>query len=208
MGRPRVHTEETRDLLRAAAERLFVEGGPEALSVRAVAREAGTTTQAVYTLFGSRDGLLVDALACRAFEILAAGLDDLPATSDPAADLIEAGVSVFRRFVIEHPALYRVAFQRVVPGMEAGPELVAARSAAFAGLQERVRRVAEAGLLGSTSIQEACVAFNALCEGLANAELRGSVLAILPPGAEDDVWRASLATLIRGFGEGNRSEPG
>lgn len=199
MGRPRVHTEETRELLRAAAERLFEDGGPEALSVRAVAREAGTTTQAVYTLFGSRDALLVNSLACRAFEILAAGLRDLPTTGDPAADLIEAGVAVFRQLVVEHPALYRIAFQRVAPGLEAGPELVAARSAAFAGLQERVRRVGEVGLLQRTSIEDACVMFNAMCEGLANAELRGAKLPILPEGREEDAWRGSLTTLVRGL---------
>src|SRR5688500_6656710 len=151
MPRPRTHTEETREALRAAAERLFEEGGPEALSVRAVARAVGTTTQAVYTLFGSRDALLVDALACRAFEILAAGLRDLPTTDDPTADLIEAGVGVFRQFVADHSALYRIAFQRVAPGLEPGPELVAARSAAFAGLQDRVRRVWEGVQLQSTS---------------------------------------------------------
>ncbi|MGH9188406.1 MAG: TetR/AcrR family transcriptional regulator [Acidimicrobiales bacterium] len=88
-----------------------------------LAREVGTTTQAVYTRFGSRAGLLVDTLACRAFEILAAGLEDLPVTDDPTADLVEARVGVFRRFVLEHPALYRIAFQRVEPDLHAGPEL-------------------------------------------------------------------------------------
>jgi AcrR family transcriptional regulator len=200
-----VHTEETREALRAAAERLFAEGGPAALSVRALAREVGTTTQAVYTLFGSRDGLLVDALACRAFELLVAGLDDQPRTNDPAADLVEVGVSVFRPFVIEHPALFRIAFQRVAPDLHPGPELTQAREAAFARLQERVQRVADAGLLRNASIQEASIAFNAMCEGLANAELRSGVLPILPVGAEEATWRESLATLVRGFGAERRA---
>ena len=63
MGRPRVHDEATRATLRAVAEQLVAEGGAPALSVRAVAKKAGTSTRAVYSLFGSKEGLLVDALA-------------------------------------------------------------------------------------------------------------------------------------------------
>jgi AcrR family transcriptional regulator len=37
------------------AELLLSSGGPEAVSVRNVAQAAGTTTRAVYTVFGSKD---------------------------------------------------------------------------------------------------------------------------------------------------------
>jgi len=104
VGRPKEHSEQTRAELRAAAERLVAKGGPSALSVRAVAREAGTTTRAVYSLFGSRDGLLVDALAQGAFEFLFDEIGKLPETDDPAADLIAVGALAFRRLVLEHPA--------------------------------------------------------------------------------------------------------
>ena len=70
MGRPREHDEQTRAALLAAAEQIVADGGPAALSVRAVAEAAGTTTRAVYSLFGSKDGLLVEALARDAFEFL------------------------------------------------------------------------------------------------------------------------------------------
>ena len=130
MGRPREHNEQTRATLRAAAERLVAEGGADALSVRAVADEVGTTTPAVYSVFGSKDGL-VDALAQTAFEFLVAEIDELPETDDPVADLVDVGGVVFRRLVREHPALYRIAFQRIVPGLRAGPELTEARERAL-----------------------------------------------------------------------------
>jgi AcrR family transcriptional regulator len=202
VGRPREHNEETRDALRAAAERLVAEGGAAAFSVRAVAREVGTTTRAVYSLFGSKDGLLVDALAQRAFEFLADGIDELRETDDPVADLVAVGVPVFRRLVIVHPALYRIAFQRIVPGFRAGPELTEARERAFAQLLAKVRRVADAGLLGRKSVPEAAVEFNAMLEGLANAELRGTTLSILPAGGEERAWCEALTTVIRGFDAG------
>jgi hypothetical protein len=36
-------------------------------------------------------------------------------------------------------------------------------------------------------------------EGLANSELRGTILRILPAGEEERAWRDSLAALVRGF---------
>lgn len=198
MGRPREHDEQTRSALSAAAERLVAAGGPDALSVRAVANEAGTTTRAVYSLFGSKDGL-VDALAQKAFELLQTGLDELPQTDDPAGDLVEVGAGVFRPFVRKHPSLFRIGFQRIVPGLRAGPQLTEARQRALARLEAKVQRVADADLLGHKSVREATIEFNAMCEGLANAELRGRTLRILPHGDEERVWRDGLATLVRGF---------
>jgi AcrR family transcriptional regulator len=198
MGRPREHDEETRAALLAAAERLLAEGGPAALSVRAVADAAGTTTRAVYTLFGSKDGLLVESLARDAFAFLFTELGKLEETDDPAADLVENGVRVFRRLVLDHPALYRIAFQRVVPGLEASPELVATRQRAWEQLVARVARLGP-GLLGDKPPSEAAVEFNAMMEGLANAELRGAVLRLLPEGDEEQTWRNALTTVIRGW---------
>ena len=113
--------------MRAAAERCSQKVEPHTFSVRAVADEAGTTTRAVYSLFGSKDGLLTDALAQSAFEFLFTEIDALPVTDDPVSDLLDVG-RVFRRLVIEHPAWYRIAFQRVVPGLSPGPELSCTRT--------------------------------------------------------------------------------
>ena len=153
MGRPREHDDDTRVALRLAAERLVADGGPAAFSVRAVAEEAGTTTRAIYALFGSADGLLVDALAQAAFEFLADEIDNLAETDDPGADLVEVGVVVFRRLVVEHPALYRIAFQRIVRNLRPGPELTAARDRAFRALLGRVQRVGDAGGLAGKPVR-------------------------------------------------------
>jgi AcrR family transcriptional regulator len=199
MGRPRKHDDETRAALRAAAERLVASQGPGALSVRAVAEEAGTTTRAVYSLFGSKEGLLVDALAQGAFEFLFEEIGKLPETDDPAADLVAVGTRGFRRLVVEHPALYRIAFQRILPGLSPGPELAAARQRAWEQLNAKVARLAGAGLLGTRSVRQAAVEFNAMLEGLGNAELRGNVFRNLPEGGEEEAWRDALTALVRGF---------
>jgi AcrR family transcriptional regulator len=185
--------------LQAAAERLVARGGPGALTVRAVAREAGTTTRAVYSVFGSKEGLLADALAREAFDFLFTRIAALDETDDPVADLISVGVHGFRPLVVDHPVLYRVAFQRIVPGLDPGPELTKARERAWGQLLAKVGRVGDAGLLGGRSVREAAVEFNAMLEGLGNAELRGSVFRNLPEGGEEDAWRSALTTVVSGF---------
>jgi len=197
MGRPREHDEQTREQLRAAAERLVAAGGPDALSVRAVADEAGTTTRAVYSVFGSKEGL-VAALAQTAFEWLFDGIDRLPETDDPVADMIAIGTTVVRGLVRDHPALYRIAFQRIA-GLEPEPGLVAARQRAWVQLQDRMQRVKDAGLLGDKAVPDAARELNAMWEGLANAELRGDVLRIMPKENVEQAWADALATVLRGL---------
>ena len=193
MGRPREHDERTAAALLAAAERAVEEGGPEALSVRGIAAEVQTTTRAVYSLFGSKDGLIA-ALGAEAFEFLRAGLEALPLTDDPAADLVETGL-VFRRLAMERPALYSIGVERNVPDVSPWQPVCDAADAAFEVLVQRVARLDEAGLLGEQSVIDAAVQFDALCEGLATVERRGT----RAPLDAERIWRGGLRSLIAGF---------
>jgi AcrR family transcriptional regulator len=194
VGRPRRHGERTRDALLDAAERIVEAEGVEALTVRRVADAVGTTTRAVYSVFGSKDGLLV-ALGSRAFELLGSEIEAFPATRDPAADLVAAGVGVFRRFATEHPALFRIGVQQTLPDPGLAADFQEAARDALAGLAARVERLDAAGLLGGRSVRDAVRSFHALCEGLATIELRG----LLRAGEEERIWRDALAALVHGF---------
>ncbi len=77
--RPKEHDQRTAAALLGASERAVAEGGLEALSIRGVAAEARTTTRAVCSLFGSRDGLIV-ALGAHADDLLRTAIEKLPAT--------------------------------------------------------------------------------------------------------------------------------
>ena len=201
VGRPRRHEQATADALLDAAERIVERDGLDALTVRGVADAVGTTTRAVYTAYGSKDALLV-ALGRRAFDLLGARIEAQPRTADPAADLVEAGVAVFRRFAVEHPALFSVGVQRNLPDPALAADFREPARQALAGLRTRVARLEAAGLLGDYTVTEAVRAFHALCEGLAAMELRS----LLPPGDEDRTWRHALAALVHGFAaEGSRS---
>jgi AcrR family transcriptional regulator len=195
MGRPREHDDDTREALIGAAEGLLERGGTAALSVRAVADEVGTTTRAVYSVFGSKEGLLA-ALVQRSFELLRDDIERLPTTDDPAADLVEAAVRVFRPMAIEHPSLFAMAFLRAAPDLKAG---TSARNAARVGLsllRERVQRLANSDLLGGREVMTAVTAFNALCQGMAITELRNPEM--MTPDAEY-AWRDAFASLLNGF---------
>jgi AcrR family transcriptional regulator len=194
MGRPRKHQHDTAEALVAAAERIVESDGLDALTVRRVAESVGTTTRAVYTVYGSKDALLV-ALGRRAFDLLRTAIEAQPTTTDPAADLVEAGVEVFRRFAVEHPALFRIGVQRAFPEPSLAAEFRQPAREALAGLSARVQRIEDAGLLGGYTVREAVLAFHALCEGLAAMELR----ALFPAGDEPRLWREALHALVRGF---------
>ena len=178
--------------LLAAAERLVDEHGPDAASVRAVADEVGTTTRAVYSVFGSKQGLL-EALATRLFEVLGGAIEAVPVSDDPAVDLVRVG-EAFRRTALEHPSLYRLVFLRVVPDLELGPAFREVANAAFGRMKARVERVAGAG--SEADVHERALAFHALTEGLASMELRGQML---DPANAEGVWRDALSALVRGF---------
>jgi hypothetical protein len=122
-------------------------------------------------------------------------MEELPITADPAADLVRAGVKVFRRFAIEHPSLFSIGVQRALPSPALASGFRAAAVEALAGLEARVTRLRRAGLLGRRTVRDAVTEFHALCEGLAAIELRG----LLPAGKEQRIWRDALGALVRGF---------
>jgi AcrR family transcriptional regulator len=204
MGRPKVHTSRTARELLEAAEHLVQAGGIGALSVRAVAAEVGTTTRAVYSLYGSKEGLFV-ALGARAFELLGTAVAAMPTTNDPVADLIEAGVKVFRQFALDHPALFSIGVQHTLPpdAEHLAGEFSGAAAEALGVLLARISRIRDAGLLGTYTLQESAYAFHALCEGLAAIELRGG----MPVGREERLWRVALTTLVAGFAAPQIEEP-
>lgn len=203
MGRPREHDEQTRVVLLDAAERMVANQGLAGMSLRALTNEVGTTTRAVYSIFGSKDGL-IGALGARTFDLLALALEALPVTSDPAADLINAGVLSFRQLVLDHPALFQLGIQQTDTNTAQLAEMERAAARAWTVLQARVARLQLEGGLGAHSIDEAATAFHALCEGLAALEIRGAI----PTKTAKYLWRSAITAIVHGFSHTLTSEPG
>lgn len=82
--------------------------GPDAVQLRKVAAEAGTSTMAVYTHFGGMPGL-VRAVVREGFLRLSAALSTVDRTDDPVADIVALGLA-YRDHAIANPELYRLMF--------------------------------------------------------------------------------------------------
>jgi AcrR family transcriptional regulator len=191
MGRNKLHGADTRNALLEAGERLIQDGGNRAVSVRSVADACGTTTRAVYSLFGSKRGLL-DALACRFFESLNEAIDATPFVGDPLADVANGAVGGFRQTALEHRALYSLVFLDVIPDVQLGESVEAVSGQSFARLRARLGALDdEAGIVAHS--------VNALTEGLAAMELRGNAEHLTDEEAEA-IWRSSITALLTGFG--------
>jgi AcrR family transcriptional regulator len=196
VGRPKEHDDNTRAALLAAAEQIVEKEGVDALSVRRVADDVGTTTRAVYSVFGSKEGLLV-ALGARAFELLARDVGGQRLTADHVRNLAVAGLG-FRKFALAHPALFRLGVQRMLPDPALAADFATTAASTFDILVERVRRFAEAEHL-DIDTRTTAMQYHALCEGLAAVELRGMMG--FRANAER-VWRDALAALVEGLRPG------
>jgi AcrR family transcriptional regulator len=105
----------------AAALRLLREESPAELTVRRIAKVAGTTTMCLYTGFGSRDGLL-DAVYAQGFERLRETMARASLGADPA-EAVWALLHAYRAFALANPGLYGLLFERVLPGFDPSPQV-------------------------------------------------------------------------------------
>jgi AcrR family transcriptional regulator len=154
-----------RTALLEATARVVAESGIDAVSIRALARDAGVSHAAHRHHFASRTGLLT-ALAAEGHRLLAAALEAAAATS-----FLDVGVA-YVRFAQEHPGHFTVMF---APGVldESDAELAAARGRTFAVLQAGVDAIVAEG--GLDDAQAAVVAAWSLVHGLASLAATGNL---------------------------------
>lgn len=137
---PKAADPNLRGALIETAARLLAEHGPDAVSLRRLANEVGTSTMAIYTHFGSMGELRL-ALRDEGFARLAARMNAVDETGDTVADLIglsRAYVSTARTA----PNLYRAMF---LDGPVAGGDDAVKGLGTFKHLVHGVTRCVDAG---------------------------------------------------------------
>jgi len=133
-------TTTTRDRILEAALRLLDEGGPDAMSTRAVSAAAGVQAPAIYRLFRDKQGLL-DACTDHRFEEYLAQKTHRTPDADPVEDL-RRGFDLHVGFGLAHPHVYAAIYGTPRSG---APSPAVRRSQEI--LTGMIRRIALAGRL-------------------------------------------------------------
>src|SRR4051795_1374135 len=144
-ARERVRAELTREIT-DAARRQLAEVGAAALSLRAVAREVGMVSSAVYRYFPSRDDLLT-RLIIDAYDDLGAAAEAADLPSAPPLERWLAVCRAVRSWALAHPHEYALLYGSPVPGYRAPEDTIPAAARVGIVLGRILGDTAHAGLL-------------------------------------------------------------
>jgi AcrR family transcriptional regulator len=175
-----------------AAEAVLVRDGPEALTVRAVATEAGVAPMGVYNRFGNKDGL-VEAILIRGFN----GLRDAVASHgelDPLERLRASGER-YRLFALANQQHYAAMFGGSLSSGEPGPQLLDCAKGAFGELVGHVATAMAAGALRKADPIDVAQQIWSAVHGAVTLEMRGQVLTEDPAAT----YQRLLDLIIRGL---------
>jgi AcrR family transcriptional regulator len=195
MPRPKQRTPQLRAHVLSVALGLLARDGVAGFTTRTVAREADTSTPAVYELFGDKGGLVREVFF-EGFRMLGARLETLAESDDPRAD-VRSVVELFRSFMLENRVLSEVMFSRPFADFDPGPSELEAGNSIRTFIVERVRRCIDAGLLAGDETDIAHVLVS-LTQGLAaaeNARRLGTT-----PRSVDRRWALAVDAVFDGLG--------
>jgi AcrR family transcriptional regulator len=172
MGRVKTYDDKLRQRLVDEGGRLLSEEGVAALTLRRVAARAETSTTAVYSLFGDKDGLLT-AMYTEGFDRLGTALDRARRREkDPLAALAAAGLA-YRSAALKAPHLYSLMFGKAAPGFAPDPTAAKTAEAAFTPLVEAVQACLDDGQLVAPAADPVARYLWAVSHGMVSLELAG-----------------------------------
>jgi AcrR family transcriptional regulator len=167
----RASHDELRSRLLDVAVNLLASDGPESLTMRRIAAEAGCTTTVIYTMFGNREGL-AEALYLEGFERFRRFLEAVSPRRNPLEHLTALGPA-YRQACLSEPGYYSLMFERAIPGFEPSER---ARTLARAALNILDRVIADcisAGYLIPTQPRKIADALWAAAQGAISLERAG-----------------------------------
>ena len=185
-----------RERLCEAAERLFAERGPDAVTMRQLAAELGVSPMTPYRYFEDKGDILA-AVRANGFNRFAEALEKARAGAVGAHARGSAVGEAYVAFALEHPHAYKLMFDFNQPHVEKYPELVAAGRRAQKTMTGYVEDALAEGLM-SGDPEQIGLMFWAAIHGAVILELAG----MLPPGGARQLYRGLDATLTRGIRPG------
>jgi AcrR family transcriptional regulator len=194
---PRVLTEtdvaDFRERLCAAAEKLFAEHGPDAVTMRQLASALGVSPMTPYRYFQDKDDILA-AVRTNGFNRFA---ETLEKARDAAKGARAKGAAVgdaYVRFAFENPHTYKLMFDLNQPMDGVHPELVAAGRRAHDTMSAWVKDQIQTGDMKGDP-EEIGTMFWAATHGIVVLEMAGK----LPPGSAHDMHHRMSQALAKGL---------
>jgi AcrR family transcriptional regulator len=188
MARPVIHNDSLRQELLAVTAELVDRDGPAKVTLRDVASAAGTSTTAVYSLFGGKSQLLT-AVVDHGFQ----SFRDSQVAAAPGG-LQELGVA-YRAWALEHRALYRLMFGGALAAYvdcQPSPEVSAG---AMEPLVEAVASAQASGALRNEPVDLVAVSIWGQVHGLVSLELA-------QVGSPDADWAAAYNSALDAVARG------
>jgi AcrR family transcriptional regulator len=186
-----------RERLVAEALALVDREGPEALTLRRIARRAGVSHGAPLRHFASLAELLAEA-AAHGFALLSARIDAaagaLPPESDALARLRAAGVG-YVRAAVEKPGLFALMFRPDRLDVE-NPRFRVEADGAFAQLLEHVRAAQDAGWQRDRDTHVVASVVWSNVHGLASLWSQGALQGAVPDLSLDDSLALALRMMV------------
>src|SRR6266571_1449644 len=216
----------TTEEIKALARRQLAEQRPGALSLRAIARQMGTASSALYRYFPSQSDL-VTALCVEAYDSLA-GTVIAARDAQPPGDHARRWTALchaWRGWSLEHPADFALIFGTPLPGYQAPPAATAAAgrsiaaaaavyaAAVRAGAADPARAqipagletealwgtlAGDSGMAGQPQIAGIVISAWAALLGYLVAEIFGSLTQLIT--STDLLYQAHVRTVMRGMG--------
>ena len=178
----RTRSRDVESALLEAAETVLVAHGPDALTVRAVAQQAGVAPMSVYNRFGSKDGLL-DAMLVRAFTTFRSTLEravlEPTLGDDPLARLRACG-RAYREFALAHPRHYELMFEYRPTAGAPSAEMEHTGETAFGVLVAGVAAALAAGEFRPGDVRETAQLVWSAVHGAVSLELKGRTMSADP----------------------------
>ncbi|MGX1162467.1 TetR family transcriptional regulator [Arthrobacter sp. SLBN-100] len=188
MARPVIHNDSLRQQLLAVTAELVNRDGPAKVTLRDVASAAGTSTTAVYSLFGGKSQLLTAVVddGFRSFR-------DSQVAAAP--DGLQGLGMAYRTWALEHRALYRLMFGGALAAYvdcQPSPEISAG---AMEPLIDAVASAQAAGALRAEPVEIMALAIWGQVHGLVSLELAE----VGPPDAD---WAAAYTSALDAVARG------
>ena len=191
-ARERARAEITAEILDAARGYLATDGAP-ALSLRAIARDLGMASSALYRYFKSRDELLT-RLIIDAYDALGGAAEVAEATVDrnDLAGRFAATCTAVRDWALAHPNEYALIYGSPVPGYAAPADTVRPASRVTTLLLRIIVDAAAAGRIPPADLRDA--------EAQPVAAALAPIRSYLPPGVPAPLVQRALMVWTNLFG--------